>query len=129
MKHHLPNIAGALLGLAFFLFGLNFFGNLIPMPAPPEGSRVIPFFQATGSSGFMVLVKVCEITGAVFKAIPTTRNWGLLVLGPIVVNILAFNVFVAGGAVVLQSPVLIASVVATYLLWSGREKSFTLLHS
>lgn len=50
-------------------------------------------------------------------------------LGPIVVNILAFNVFVAGGAVVLQSPVLIASVVATYLLWSGREKSFTLLHS
>ncbi len=99
------------------------------MPAPPEGSRVIPFFQATGSSGFMVFVKVCEITGAVLIAIPKTRNWGLLVLGPIVVNILAFSVCVAGGAVVLQSPVLIASVVATYLLWSGREKFFTLFHS
>jgi putative oxidoreductase len=111
------------------MFGLNFFWNVIPMPAPPKGSRVIPFFQATGSSGFMVFVKVCEITGAVLIAIPKTRNWGLLVLRPIVVNILAFNVFVMDGAVVLQSPVLIASVVAAYLLWSGREKFFTLPHS
>lgn len=106
MKRHLPNIASALLGLAFFMFGLNYFLNFIPMPAPPEGSRVIPFFQATGTSGFMAFVKGCEIIGAILVAIPKTRNWGLLVLGPIVVNILAFNVFVAGGTAVLQPPVI-----------------------
>ena len=76
MKRHLPNIASALLGLAFFMFGLNYFLNFIPMPAPPEGSRVIPFFQATGTSGFMAFVKGCEIIGAILVAIPKTRNWG-----------------------------------------------------
>ena len=128
MKQHLPNIAGALLGLAFLTFGLNFFLKFIPMPAPPEDSLVIPFFQATGSSGFMAFVKVCEIIGAVLVAIPMTRNWGLLLLGPIVVNILAFNAFVAGGAAVFQPPVIVVSLLAAYLLWVGRQKFLALLN-
>lgn len=128
MKQHLPNIAGALLGLAFLTFGLNFFLKFIPMPAPPEGSLVIPFFQATGASGFMAFVKIVEIIGAILVAIPMTRNWGLLLLGPIVVNILAFNVFVAGGAAVLQPPVIVVSLLAAYLLWVGRQKFLVLLN-
>ena len=44
----------------------------------------------------MAFVKVCEILGTVLVAIPATRNWGLLLLGPIIANILAFNIFVAG---------------------------------
>ena len=128
MKQHLPNIAGALLGLAFLTFGLNFFLKFIPMPAPPEGSLVIPFFQATGASVFMAFVKIVEIIGAILVAIPMTRNWGLLLLGPIVVNILAFNVFVAGGAAVLQPPVIVVSLLAAYLLWVGRQKFLVLLN-
>ena len=128
MKQMLPNIAGALLGLAFLTFGLNFFLNFLPMPKPPEDSLVVPFFKATGQSGFMAFVKVCEIIGAILVAIPKTRNWGLLLLGPIVVNILAFNVFVAGGNAVLQPPVIAVSVLAAYLLWAGRERFLGLLH-
>ena len=128
MKQKLPNIAGALFGLAFLTFGLNFFLNFLPMPKPPEGSLAIPFFQATGESGFMAFVKICEIIGAILVAIPKTRNLGLLVLGPIVVNILAFNVFVAGGSAVLQPPVIAVSVLAAYLLWAGREKFLVLVN-
>ena len=57
-----------------------------------------------------------------------TRNWGLLLLVPIVVNILAFNVFVAGGAAVLQPPVIVVSLLAAYLLWVGRQKFLVLLN-
>ena len=129
MKNKLQHIAAALLGLAFLTFGLNFFLNFLPMPDPPEGSLVIPFFQATGSSGFMTFVKVCEILGAVLVVVPRTRNWGLLILGPIVINIIAFNIFVAGGTSVLQPPVIAVSVLAAYLLWAGREKFLALLNS
>ena len=128
MKQLLPNITGALLGLAFLIFGLNFFLNFLPMPKPPEDSLVIPFFEATGQSGFMAFVKVCEIIGAILVAIPRTRNWGLLVLGPIIVNILSFNVFVAGGNAVLQPPVIAISLLAAYLLWAGRSKFLALLN-
>ncbi len=127
MKIKPTTIAGALLGAAFFTFGLNFFLNFLPMPAPPEGSLAIPFFQATGGSGFMAFVKVCEIVGAVLVAWPRTRNWGLLLLGPVVVNILAFNIFIAGGSAVFQPPVIVVSLLAAYLLWAGREKFVALL--
>ena len=128
MKNKLPLIAGGVLGLAFLPFGLNFFFQFLPMPAPPKDSLVIPFFQATGQRGFMAFVKVCEILGAILVAVPATRNWGLLILGPIIVNILAFNIFVAGGVAVFQPPVLVVSLPALYLLWTEREKFLRLLH-
>ncbi len=128
LHRHLPNIAGAILGLAFLTFGLNFFLKFIPMPTPEEGSLAIPFFQATGGSGFMAFVKICEIIGAILVAFPKTRNWGLLVIGPIVVNIIAFNVFVAGKGAVFQPPVIIVSLLSAYLLWVGRERFIRLLN-
>ena len=39
MKEKLPLVAGGLLGLAFIVFGLNFFLKFIPMPPPEEGSH------------------------------------------------------------------------------------------
>lgn len=128
MKEKLTNIAGVLLGLAFFTFGLNFFIGFIPLPAPPEGSLAIPFYQATSESGFMAFVKSCEIFGAILVAIPRTRNWGLLVLGPIIVNILAFNIFIVRGGAVFQPPVIVVTLLSAYLLWVGRERFLQLLH-
>ena len=124
---HLPNIAAGLLGFAFLLFGLNFFLHFIPMPAPPEDSLVIPFFQATGNSGFMAFVKVVEILGAILIFLPKTRNLGLLLIGPIIVNILAFNTFVAGGTAILQPPVIAVSLLSAYLLWYQRNDFIALL--
>ena len=50
-------------------------------------------------------------------------------LGPIVVNILACNVFLMGGVgAVLQPPVLLVSSLSAYLLWEGRQRFLALLN-
>ena len=126
MKEKLPITAGGLLGLAFVVFGLNHFLKFIPMPAPPEDA--LKFFIAIGA-GWMGLIKILEIIGGVLVAIPKTRNFGLLILGPIVVNILACNLFLMGGiTAVLQPPVVLVSVLSAYLLWEGRKQFLGLLN-
>lgn len=126
---HLPNIAAGLLGLAFVIFGINFFAPFLPPFPPPEaGSPPALFFGAVGATGFMAFVKALEIIGGLLVALPKTRNLGLLVLGPIVVNILAFNIFIAGGAAVFQPPVIAISILSAYLLWVGRKKFCGLLN-
>ena len=91
------------------------------MPMPPKGSPPALFFGAVGPTGFMTFVKVLEIVGGLAMLIPLTRNIGLLILGPIVVNILAFNIFIAGGTAVLQPPVIVITALSAFLLWAQRR--------
>jgi len=119
---HAPNIAGGLLGLLFLVFGLNFFLQFLPMPpGPPEGSPPALFMAALFPTGYLAFVKVLEILGGVLVAIPKTRNIGLLVLGPVIVNILAFHVFLTKGAGLTDPPLLLICALAAFLLWSGRR--------
>ena len=116
-------IAGALLGLLFIFAAVMVLFHLGPTPpAPPEGSPAGHFMAAFGPTGYLTFVKVCELIGGVLVAIPKTRNLGLLVLGPIIVNIVAFHVFVAGGAATLLSPMTLAAIVLPlFLLWCERK--------
>lgn len=124
---YLPTIAGALLGFVFIASGVVVLFNLVNMPAPPAGTPMASFMDAFGPTGYMKFVKVCEILGGLLVAVPRTRNWGLLILGPILVNILAFHVFVGGGDG-LKDPVLIVlCLLAAYLLWVGRAGFLGLL--
>ena len=129
MKNKAPIIAGGLLGLAFIAFGLNHFISFLPAPpSPPEGSPPAMFFGALFTTGYLSFIKVIEILGGILVAIPKTRNLGLLALGPVVVNILAFQVFMAGGAGLTQPPVILVSVLSAYLLWTAREKFAALIN-
>lgn len=119
---YLPNIVGGLLGLAFVAFGLMFLLNMMPaQPAPPEGSPPALFMGAFAPTGYFHFVKVLEVVGGLLVAIPRTRNFGLLVLGPIIVNILAFNVFILKGATLFDPVLIIICLMAAYLLWVGRK--------
>ena len=83
---------------------------------------------ALGPTGYMTFVKICEGVGGILVAIPKTRNFGLLVLGPIIINILAFHTFLAKGEG-LADPMLIAiCVFALYLLIDARKKFLGLLN-
>ena len=125
---HVPNIVGGLLGLLFIVFGLNFFLKFIPMPpGPPEGSPPALFMAALYPTGYLAFVKCLEILGGVLVAIPRTRNIGLLVLGPIIVNILAFHVFLTGGAGLTDPVVILITALSVFLLWSGRKAFLKLL--
>lgn len=119
---HAATIAGGLLGLLFIIFGMNFFLKFIPMPpGPPEGSPAALFFGALFPTGYLAFVKVLEILGGLLVAIPKTRNFGLLILGPIILNILAFHVFLTNRAGLLDPPLLLICALAAFLLWSGRK--------
>jgi len=115
MKKHLPTIAAILLKLA-------------PMPKFPEGSPIALFMGAFGPTGYMTFVKIFELTGGILVAIPRTRNLGLLVLGPIIVNILAFHTFITHGEGLLNPMLDVIVVLALYLLWDARKKFLGLLN-
>ena len=126
---YLPNILGGLLGLLFLMASLTFFLNMMPdQPAPPEGSPPALFMGAMMPTGYMHFVKAVELIGGILVAIPLTRNIGLLFLGPVILNILAFTIFIAGGEG-LFSPMLIGiCLIAAYLLWDARGKFLGLLN-
>ncbi len=121
MKNKIDNIAGGLLGLLFLIFAANFFLHFIPMPPLPEGTPAAAFMGAMYGAGYLTFVKVIEIIGALLIAIPKTRNLGLLFLGPIVINILAFHIFLTGGHGLTDPPVILITLLSAFLLWSGRS--------
>lgn len=128
MKKILPIIAGILLGLQFIMAAVMVLFNLVKAPPPPEGSPAAMFFGAFGPTGYLTFVKIFELIGGVLVAIPKTRNFGLLVLGPIILNILAFHIFVTKGEGVFNPMLLFIVALALYLLWVERKKFAGLLN-
>jgi uncharacterized membrane protein YphA (DoxX/SURF4 family) len=125
-----PTIAGILLGLLFVMSSVVILFNLIPpdkmpKPATPEAEM---FMKALGPTGYMTFVKVFELLGGILVAIPRTRNYGLLVLGPIILNILAFNAFITKGEGLFSPMLIVIVLLALYLLWDGRKKFAGLLN-
>jgi uncharacterized membrane protein YphA (DoxX/SURF4 family) len=85
-----------LLGLSFFVFGLNGFFNFIPAPKEPGPEGAMAFAGAMLKAGyFFPLVKGTEtICGALLlskRCVPLA----LTVLAPVLVNIVAFHAFLA----------------------------------
>jgi hypothetical protein len=119
---HLPTIVGLLLGLLFTATSAMFLLHLMPkMDPPPAGSLPALFMDAFVPSGYLTFVKVCECLGGILVAIPRTRNLGLLVLGPIIVNILAFQVFIMKGAFLFDPMLAFVVIAALFLLWAERK--------
>ena len=116
-----PTVAGILLGLLFIASALVVLLNLVHMPPLPEGTPGALFMGAFVPTGYLTFVKIFELLGGVLVAIPRTRNFGLLVLGPIIVNILAFHIFIMKGAGLFDPPLIVIAVLAAYLLWCGRK--------
>ncbi len=122
---YLPCIAGGLLGLLFLMASVPFLLGKMPEPKTPPPEGIITLMTAFVPLGYMTFVKIFELIGGILVAIPPTRNLGLLVLGPIVVNILFVNLHVAHGET-LKDPmglVMTALVVILplYLLWAERK--------
>lgn len=111
------NIGGGLLGLLFLTFSLNYFFPFLPMPpdsSPPDAPHRL-FMGALIPTGYFAFIKIIELTGALLVLLPKTRAVGLLFLGPIVVNILAYHVFLMKGAG-LAGPPLVVAVLALFVL-------------
>ena len=123
---YIPTIAGVLLGLLFLLASVPFLLNMIPeQPMPDAAKQFMALFVPTG---YMTFVKVLELIGGILVAIPKTRNFGLLVLGPIIINILAYTIFIMKGEGLVNPMTLVIVVLPLYLLWVGRKSFAGLLN-
>lgn len=118
LARHLPTAARLLMGLGFFVFGLNGFLNFIPPPkeAMPEG--VAAFAGALQGTGYMFpLIKGTEtLVGALLLAnrfVPLA----LALIAPVLVNIVLFHAFLAPSGI---APGLVLLALELYLAWSYR---------
>lgn len=95
MTRYAFTAARVLLGLVFFVFGLDGFLNFVPKPDPstmPAGS--VALFSAFVASGYLLqLIKGTEVLVGVLLLANRFVPLALIVLAPVMVNILLFTVF------------------------------------
>jgi putative oxidoreductase len=83
-------IARILLGLLFLVFGLNGFLHFIPAPMPTGLAG--QYMTALFVSHYLVAVFLLEIAGGVLLLVNRYVPLGLVLLGPLLVNILLFHI-------------------------------------
>lgn len=114
----LPVIARILLGLIFFVFGLNGFFQFIPTPEelPAEIESFTSAMEETGY--FLPLLSGVETLCGLLLLLGRFVPLALTLLAPVVVNIILFHLFVAPEGIL---PGLIALVLGIYLAWAYRS--------
>lgn len=126
MKKYLPIIASIVLGLCFLMASIPVLFNLVKIPDMPEGTPMAHFMAAFAPTGYMKFVKWIEFIGALVVMVPRLRNLGLLLLGPVIVNIIAFHIFLDDPRNLLNAAqnwmLYLIVFTSLYLLWNGRKK-------
>jgi putative oxidoreductase len=125
---YIPCIVGVLLGLCFLAASVPVLFNLIAIPPLPEGTPAAHFMAAFGPTGYIKFVKMFEFTGGLVVMIPRLRNVGLLLLGPVIVNIIAFHTLVDDPKHLMNPMLIIIILCALFLLWDARRKFAGLLN-
>ncbi|MEL7059883.1 MAG: DoxX family membrane protein [Acidobacteriota bacterium] len=108
--------ARILLGLVFFVFGLNgFFGFLPPPELTPAAQE---FFGALVGSGFLFeFIKATEVVCGALLLAGVLVPLALTVLAPIVLNIVAFHLFLDPAGMPIALVILALQV---FLAWAYR---------
>ncbi len=111
-------VSRVLLGMGFIIFGLNILHPFMTTPPPPVGSLTSQFVAVMVPSHWMLLVGVLQLLGGLLVVIGRTTPLGLVLLGPILVNILAFHIFIQAGQGI--APGLVFSVLEIVLVYAYR---------
>lgn len=114
MKQHVVTGSRIILGLIFFVFGLNGFFRFLPLEPPPQEAVAFP------ARYFFPLVKVVETAcGALFlvnRYVPLAT----IVITPVVVNIFFFHLFLD----MTNMPMAVVLVVLNLILGLAYRESF-----
>lgn len=110
------HIARVLLGLIFFVFGLNGLLHFLPMqPIPGDAGT---FATILAQHGWMQFVSVFQVIGGLLLLVGRYVPLALVILSPIIVNILLFHGLLTGGAGIV--PGVVCAVFAVFLIWAYR---------
>ncbi len=118
-KGVLPAVARILMGLMFFVFGLNGFLHFIPQPkdAMPEGAMA--FFEGLAKTGYMVpLIFGTQTLVGVLLLVNRFVPLALALIAPVIVNIIAFHLFLAPSSI---APGIVVLVLELYLARAYRR--------
>ncbi len=115
-------IARILLGLMFVVFGSNAFLHFLPMPemSGPAGD----FIGSMAITGYLKVIAAFQIAGGALLLIGRYVPLGLTLLGPVIVNIILYHVFMEQSGLMMAA---IVSAVSLFLLWRYRTAFLPLL--
>ena len=111
-------IVRVLLGLLFAVFGSNAFLHFIPMP-PMQG---LPgdFMGALIKSGYIYPIATLQVLGGLLLLLGGRFvALGLTLLGPVIVNIVLYHIFLDRSGLPMA---IVVSILAIFLLWIYRYK-------
>ncbi len=109
-------VARVLLGLVFVVFGSNIFLHFMPMP-PPPATLAGDFSKALMQSHYIYVVGLLQVIGGLLLLIGRYVPLGLTLLGPVIVNILLFHIFLDPSGLPMA---IVVAVLALFLLWRYR---------
>lgn len=101
-------VARILLGLVFVVFGLNGIHPFIPMGEMPTGLAG-QFIGAMMQSHYSLIVAILQVIGGALLLANRYVSLGLVILGPIIVNIFLFHA--------LMEPKGLPLAIVVVLLW------------
>jgi uncharacterized membrane protein YphA (DoxX/SURF4 family) len=117
---YLPIIARILLGLIFFVFGLNGLHPFMPQPKDPMPAGALAFVTAMIQTGYILkLLAGTQTLAGFLLLINRFVPLALTLLAPVVVNIILFHTFLAPAPAAF-APGTIALILELYLAWSYR---------
>jgi uncharacterized membrane protein YphA (DoxX/SURF4 family) len=120
-----PPAARLLLGLVFFVFGLNGFLQFLPTPPAPE--RAVAFMGALAATGYMFpLIKSVEVIAGALLLSNRFVPLALAIVAPNVVNIVLFHAVLAPGGLPVALFVLALELLTA---WSYRDAFAGMLRS
>ncbi len=115
---HVATGARYALGLVFFAAGLTGLLNLIPPPSTPMPAAAEALGMAMQGTGYMFpLIKGTEALAGALLLANCFVPLALIILAPVLLNIVAFHVFLTPGDVTLALVLLLAEL---YLAWAYR---------
>ena len=125
MKSRSVTAARVVLGLVFFVFGLNGFFHFLPQP--PMSGPPAAFIGALVGTGYMFpLIKGTEVVGGALLLAGRFVPLALALLAPVIVNIVAFHAFLAPSGIALPLVVLALELA---LAWSHRAAYRSMLQA
>jgi putative oxidoreductase len=90
-------ICRVLLGLGFCVFGANILHPFLPMPPMPPDTLPSKFMAVMWPTHYMAMAGAFQLVGGLLVLSGRFTPVGLVLLGPVLVNIIAFHVFLDGG--------------------------------
>jgi putative oxidoreductase len=110
-------IARILVGLTFVFFGSNAFLNFIHVPPMPP-SPAQRFVTALAESHYFMVVGAAQVLGGLLLIVNRFVPLGLAILGPVIVNILSYHLFMSIQGI---PPAIVVAILWLFLFYAYRE--------